>query len=47
LKGWASQAVNTYKIDSIPYTILVGPSGKVVGKNMDAKAIEGFLRRAK
>ncbi len=47
LKGWASQAVNTYKIDSIPYNILVGPSGKVIGKNMDAKAIEGFLRRAK
>lgn len=47
LKGWASQAVNTYKIDSIPYNILVAPNGKVIGKNMNAEAIEGFLKRAK
>ncbi len=46
LKGWASQAVNTYKIDSIPYSIMVGPNGKIIGKNMDAKTVEGFLKRA-
>ncbi|WP_373550941.1 TlpA family protein disulfide reductase [Haliscomenobacter sp.] len=47
LKGWASQAVNVYKIDSIPFNILVGPSGKIIGKNADAKTLEGFLKRAK
>ena len=47
LKGWASQAVNTYKIDSIPYNILVAPNGKIIGKNMNVEAIDGFLKRAK
>jgi Thioredoxin-like len=46
LKGWASQAVKAYKIDSIPYNIMVGPNGRVIGKNMDATTIEGFLKRA-
>lgn len=44
LKGWASQAVNTYKIDSIPFNILVGPDGKVVMKNVDAIRLDSVLR---
>lgn len=46
LKGWGSQAVNTYKIDSIPFNILVGSNGKVMAKNVDAKSLEDFLKRA-
>lgn len=47
LKGWASQAVNTYKIDSIPFNILVDPSGKIIGKNANAKTVEEILKQAK
>ena len=44
LKGWASQAVNTYKIDSIPFNILVGPSGKIIGKNLDTLYLDSLLK---
>lgn len=47
LKGWASQAVNTYKIDSIPFNIMVGPNGKIISKNVDAKALEVILKQVK
>ena len=45
LKGWASQAVNTYKIDSIPFNILVGTDGKVKMKNIDAVRLDSVLKK--
>jgi len=44
LKGWGSKAVNTYKIDSIPFNFLVGPDGKVVMKNVDAIRLDSVLK---
>ena len=46
LKGWASQSVNTYKIDSIPFNILVGPDGKVALKNVDAIRLDSVLKHS-
>ena len=45
LKGWASLAVNTYKIDSIPFNILVGTDGKVKMKNIDAVRLDSVLKK--
>jgi len=45
LKGWASQAVNTYKIDSIPFNILVGTDRKVKMKNIDAVRLDSVLKK--
>jgi peroxiredoxin len=44
LKGWNSAAVNAYKIDSIPFNILVAPDGKVVLKNVDAIRLDSVLK---
>ena len=44
LKGWGSKAVNTYKIDSIPFNILVAPDGKVALKNVDAMQLDSVLK---
>lgn len=44
LKGWASKALNTYKIDSIPFNFLVGPNGKVAMKNVDAIRLDSVLK---
>ena len=44
LKGWASKAVNAYKIDSIPFNILVAPDGKVALKNVDAIQLDSVLK---
>lgn len=46
LKGWGSAGVNTYKIDSIPFNFLLAPSGKIIGKNVDAKSLELMLKQA-
>lgn len=47
LKGWSGQAAQTYKIDSIPYNMLIGPDGRVVEKNITPKALDGILSRWK
>ena len=44
LKGWAGKAVNTYKIDSIPFNILVAPDGTVALKNVDAIQLDSVLK---
>jgi thiol-disulfide isomerase/thioredoxin len=43
-KGWSSAGVNAYKIDSIPFNILVDPDGKVNMKNVDAIQLDSVLK---
>lgn len=33
-KGWSGKAAQTYKIDSIPFNILLGPEGRILKKNI-------------
>ncbi len=47
LKGWGSIAAQTYGINAIPATLLVGPDGKIIanglrGEELDAKLAEIF-----
>jgi thiol-disulfide isomerase/thioredoxin len=34
LKFWNSAAVSLYQFDGIPYNVLVGPDGKIIGSNL-------------
>lgn len=50
LKGWSSSAGQTYNIKSIPATVLLDPSGKIIakglrGEELDAKLAEIFQRK--
>ncbi len=43
LKFWQSAAAQTYGVSSIPYTVLVGPDGKVIAQNLRGAALEQKL----
>lgn len=45
LKGWKSEAAMTYKIESIPYTILLDPEGKIIAKNLRGDALKKELNK--
>lgn len=42
-KGWSGQAAQTYKIDSIPFNMLIGPDGRVVEKNISPQTLDNML----
>lgn len=44
LKGWDSKAVNTYGFQSIPYTVLVGRDGTILGTNLRGPALRDKLK---
>ncbi len=39
LKFWNSEAARTYDINSIPYSLLLDPEGKIIGKNLRGPAL--------
>lgn len=39
LKGWESQAVMLYGIQGIPHTILLGPDGKIIAKDLKGEEL--------
>lgn len=43
LRYWQNEAAQKYKIESIPQNYLVGPDGKIVGKNLRGPALEAKL----
>jgi peroxiredoxin len=43
LRYWQNEAAQKYKIESIPQNYLVGPDGKIVGKNLRGEALEAKL----
>lgn len=43
LKGWKCEGSRTYAVNSIPSTVLIDKSGKIVGKNLSIPEIEKFL----
>ncbi|HVZ56679.1 MAG TPA: TlpA disulfide reductase family protein [Chitinophagaceae bacterium] len=43
LAGWNSKAVSLYNIESIPYNVLVDPSGTVIGESLRGPALDQKL----
>jgi len=43
LKGWKCAGSRAYAVNSIPATILIDKSGKIVGKNLSISEMEKFL----
>jgi len=43
LKFWQSEVVPVYKVESIPFNVLVDPDGKVVAENLRGNALEQKL----
>lgn len=43
LGGWSGSAAQTYKIDSIPFNLLIGADGRVLEKNISAEALKSYL----
>jgi peroxiredoxin len=43
LRYWQNEVAQKYKIESIPQNYLVGPDGKIVGKNLRGEALEAKL----
>ena len=43
LKGWNSSFVSQFNIQSIPFTVLVDPKGKVIGVNLRGEDLENRL----
>lgn len=45
LKGWQSVAADTYGINSIPATLLIGPNGKVIAGGLSIKELDDKLSK--
>ena len=43
LKQWESAAVPTYKIQGIPFNVLIDPDGKIIGESLRGEALEQKL----
>ena len=43
LQKWNSQVVNLYRIESIPFTVLIDKEGKIIAKNLRGEALEAKL----
>jgi peroxiredoxin len=43
LQKWNSEVVNMYKIESIPFTVLIDKEGKIVAKNLRGEALDAKL----
>lgn len=43
LKRWNSEIVGQYKVEGIPASFIIGPSGKIVAKNLRSTQLEDFL----
>lgn len=45
LKRWDSKVAALYKVDGIPASFMIDPSGKIVAKNLRGADLENFLRK--
>ena len=43
LKFWGSEVVPLYKIEGIPYNVLIDPQGKIVAENLRGSELEKTL----
>ena len=42
--GWDGDVAKLFSIHTLPANILISPTGKIEGKNLDEKAIEDKLK---
>ena len=40
LKAWSNDVARIYKITSIPQNLLIGPDGKIIGKNLRGEELQ-------
>jgi len=45
LKYWGSEAAATYKIESIPATVLIDKDGKILAKNLRGEELNSFVKK--
>jgi len=45
-KGWRNELAQKYGVNSIPATYLIGPDGKILGKNLRGHALEAAVGAA-
>jgi len=45
LKGWRSEIVKLYKINAIPYTILIDEDGNIIAKNLLGEELENEIKK--
>lgn len=45
-KGWQNELARKYAVNSIPATFLLGPDGKIIGKNLRGSALEEAVTEA-
>ena len=43
LKGWKTEAINSYGFNGIPYTVLIDRDGKIIAKGLRGEALETKL----
>jgi thiol-disulfide isomerase/thioredoxin len=42
-QGWGNKLAKKYGVDSIPFAVLVGPDGKIIGKSLRGEALENAV----
>lgn len=45
-KGWGNEIAEKYGIDSIPFTVLIGPDGKIIGKDLRGEKLDAAVAAA-
>jgi thiol-disulfide isomerase/thioredoxin len=45
-QGWSNKLAVKYGVDSIPFDVLVGPDGKIIGKSLRGDALEDAVANA-
>jgi len=43
LKGWENAAAKMYRVQGIPFNILVDPHGKIIGRNLRGADLDNKL----
>ena len=46
LNGWQNEVSQSYGIQAIPYSMLIDPEGKIIGKNLRQKELHEALAKA-
>ena len=45
-QGWQNKLAGKYGVESIPFTVLVGSDGKIIGTDLRGEALGGAVERA-
>ena len=45
-EGWGNQLAGKYGVESIPFAVLVGPNGKILGKDLRGEELETAVSKA-